>query len=951
MKKNFLLLFLMALLPLAGWAADLEDATIIVSDMYYGGDAPTVAKVQIGTVDLTVGTEYTVEAGKYYEDEACTELVEDDDFNPVPANKLAAGKYYYVKVIGVAPTYSGFKGGKFKVNKKPITIQVTLPTALKMTYDGKTYTNVAVPEGTTHTLKAGFSLATGEVYAKVIKGSLVMSNAATTANKKPNGDAITGKAPAAVKYSGLTADNYEITIEDGTVDIYQLSIVDGEGKLIDGVSVSSTGNTVTYNKTNQYPTFTATFNGKALTAEELAANFNLVLVSGSTMDAGTATFKVVAKENGNFAGEYAGLPAAGDVDTYKMTIKKAAAFIKAKKKSRVYDGTTTAVATNLYLGTDDVEWTGVFTGDAISGTPELHVSAAAKDAGEYTINITAPADWGNANYAVGIDNSGIYEITKKTLTIAAINKTVAYGSAAPTFTVDDVTITGALNATELTNLKKGISAKFIDGFNYASKGNGTYANVIEPTVDATKATEFKNYTWAESMTKATLTIGAAQILFAIKAASKFYGEADPDLSTSYIVSGATEGLLTNPVVERVAGENVGEYLMSFKTEATAKDGYEILYATTPVKFTVKRAQLTFTIPAQTIEKNATATALKKDNITVTGINNSDKAADLYTLAFNTGVTVSGGKATEDETVAKGILLTLTPAAQAKYEVIGDNKVVADPCISATGKLIVGAGTASALAFTSIDADYATIVAHAGETQSVTLKITPRNSREVPAGTVHKWAAQTWNAMVLPFEVSVADLSRALGYAIVNRVDAANTTEGNVQFKLEMDKIPANEPFCVKTSKALANDYVATFPYPVKIVAPASEYPSVDAGMGYKFVGAYKTMTITKENPTYSFLRGDIAKWARITNPSSTNTWEVVPFDAYIDLTGADASREITFTFQELDGSTTAIKAVEVSVESGNTVKEGWYNLSGMKLEGAPTQKGVYINNGKKVVIK
>jgi len=783
-----------------------------------------------------------------------------------------------------------------------------------------------------------------------------MSNAATTANKKPNGDDITGKYPAAVKYSGLTADNYEITIEDGTVDIYQLSIVDGEGKLIDGVSVSSTGNTVTYDKTSHSPTFTATFNGKALTAEELVANFYLV-PSGSTINAGTATFKIVANENGNFAGEYAGLESAGDLDTYKMTIKKAAAFVKAKKITRVYNGSTTETTADLYVNAStSLEWTGLFSGDEITGTPTLNVNTAAKDADEYNITITAPTGGWNIpydNYAVGIDNSGIYEITKKALTIAAKAKTVAYGSAEPTFTVDDVTITGAVDA-ELTNLKKGISAKFIDGFNYASKGNGTYENAIEPTVDATKATEFKNYTWAESMTKATLTIGAAQILFAIKAASKFYGEADPDLSTSYIVSGATEGLLTNPVVERVAGENVGEYLMSFKTEATAKDGYEILYATTPVKFEIKKAQLTFTIPAQTIAKNSTKDALKKDNITVTGIYNKADgaaAADLYTLDFNEGVTVSAGKATNDETVAKGILLTLTDAAKAKYEVIGDNRVVATPCISATGKLIVGAGTDYALELTSVDADYATIVAHAGETQNVTLKITPRNSREVPAGTVHKWAAQTWQTMVLPFEVSVADLSQALGYAIVNRVDAENTTEGNVQFKLEMDKIPANEPFCVKTSKAIADDYVATFPNAVKIVAPASEYPSVDAGMGYKFVGAYKTMTITKENPTYSFLRGDIAKWARITNPTSTNTWNVVPFDAYIDLTGADASREITFTFQELDGSTTAIKAVEASVESGNTVKEGWYNLSGMKLEGAPTQKGVYINNGKKVVIK
>lgn len=950
MKKNFLLLFLMALLPLAGWAADLHDATIIVSDIVYGG-TPTVVKVQIGAVELNAGVDYnTADFSKIYRDELCTDLVEDEDFKAIPASKLpASDDYYYVKIEGKAPTYSGFKGGKFKVNKKPITIQVKLPTALKMTYDGKTYTDVAVPAGTTHALKTGFELANSEVYADVIKGSLVMSNDATTANKKPNGDAITGKEPAAVKYSGLTADNYEITIEDGTVDIYQLSIVDNEGKLIKGVSVSSTGNTVTYNKENHDLTFTATFNDKALTAEELAANFDVELVSGSKMNAGTATFKIVAKASGNFAGEYAGLKSAGDLDTYKMTIKKAAAFVKAKKITRVYNGSTTKTTDDLYKdASTSLEWTGLFSGDEITGTPTLNVNTAAKDADEYNITITAPTGgWAipNDNYAVGIDNSGIYEITKAPLTITANNKTVAYGSAEPTFTVDDVTITGAINDAELASLKKGISAKFIDGFNYASKGNDTYPNVIEPTVDATKATEFKNYTWEEHMTNGTLTIGAAQILFAIKAADKFYGEDDPDLSTSYIVSGAIEGLKTYPVVGREEGEDVKNYLMSFKTEATAEDGYEILYATTPVYFTVKKAQLTFTMPAQNVDKGADAKALKKDNIKVDGIKNSDKPETLYDLKLVESTA-------DDATFDGGYAATLTDDAKKSYEIITD--ATTDPVktgTSITGKLIVGDGENYPLAFTSIDADYKTILAHAGETQKVTLRITPRNSREIPEGTVHKWAAQTWQTMVLPFEVSVADLSQALGYAIVNRVDVDKTEENNVQFKLEMDKIPANEPFCVKTSKALADDYVAKFPNKVKIVAPESEYPSVDAGKGYKFVGAYKKMTITAKNPTYSFLRGDIAKWARITKAGSTNEWEVVPFDAYIDLTGADASREITFTFQELDGSTTAIKAVEASVESGNTVKEGWYNLSGMKLEGAPTQKGVYINNGKKVVIK
>ncbi len=31
--------------------------------------------------------------------------------------------------------------------------------------------------------------------------------------------------------------------------------------------------------------------------------------------------------------------------------------------------------------------------------------------------------------------------------------------------------------------------------------------------------------------------------------------------------------------------------------------------------------------------------------------------------------------------------------------------------------------------------------------------------------------------------------------------------------------------------------------------------------------------------------------------------------------------------------------------------EGWFMLDGRKLPGKPTQKGVYINNGRKVVMK
>ena len=38
-------------------------------------------------------------------------------------------------------------------------------------------------------------------------------------------------------------------------------------------------------------------------------------------------------------------------------------------------------------------------------------------------------------------------------------------------------------------------------------------------------------------------------------------------------------------------------------------------------------------------------------------------------------------------------------------------------------------------------------------------------------------------------------------------------------------------------------------------------------------------------------------------------------------------------------------------DDGEDMSGNWYTLDGRKLQGKPTQKGVYISNGKKMVIK
>ena len=177
------------------------------------------------------------------------------------------------------------------------------------------------------------------------------------------------------------------------------------------------------------------------------------------------------------------------------------------------------------------------------------------------------------------------------------------------------------------------------------------------------------------------------------------------------------------------------------------------------------------------------------------------------------------------------------------------------------------------------------------------------------------------------------------------------------FKLKMSgTIEANTPFVVKTEDAIADvvDANGCIQFDgVTIKKPASEYPSVDAGMGYKFVGAYATKAVNKDLSYLRWLFGDGDKWQYVKSTSSA-VWNIVPFAGYIDLGEANVSSapEITFTMEEIDGTKTAIKAIDAETVSSNIDnRTGWYTIGGMKLQSAPTQKGIYINNGKKVVVK
>ena len=270
-------------------------------------------------------------------------------------------------------------------------------------------------------------------------------------------------------------------------------------------------------------------------------------------------------------------------------------------------------------------------------------------------------------------------------------------------------------------------------------------------------------------------------------------------------------------------------------------------------------------------------------------------------------------------------------------------------ITSAGDITLGLG----------DDDLQTITDYAGQNVNVTINFNKRNARTL-GGTTRPWKAEEWVVLTLPFEISVADLSQKLGYAIVNVIDPSRTeingTSSKFYGKLTMkggngnaEKLAANKPFLVKT----VGDITGSIDFgSQEIVAPSDL--SVDAGLGAKFTGTYTTKEVSKtDEAKIWFMLSGFQNWAYVgTNASAT--WNIVPLEGFIDMKNASSEvNNIKFFFEEEDGTVTAIESVnaEGANSAASAAAEGWYTINGVKLEAKPTQKGIYIFNGKKVAIQ
>lgn len=215
----------------------------------------------------------------------------------------------------------------------------------------------------------------------------------------------------------------------------------------------------------------------------------------------------------------------------------------------------------------------------------------------------------------------------------------------------------------------------------------------------------------------------------------------------------------------------------------------------------------------------------------------------------------------------------------------------------------------------------------------------------------------WNTICLPFDVTIAG-SPLDGAGVDVRTLSSSSWEGGV-LKLtftpkgSVTTMEAGKPYLIKWTPG--DNLTGDLTFTNKLIKGTPNHVSTDY---VTFVGTYSPNVIynsgtyqtelymesnntLKYSKTEGFKVNSCRGYFRLENLLYADEKGIHHFG---DIIGGGA-REIVLDFGDDDNTTGIIEA------GANSQLSTWYTLDGRRLQGKPTTKGVYINNGKKVIIK
>ena len=913
---------LMALLPLAAWANDPTPKAVTIQcaniEFTYGdNDIPN---------NNTMATADMIGVVSNPQDATLDQIRAALKFQRIGNTSKDANELGYTYRLVQNPDYVANEvvvtitggNGTLYINKRNASISVgdktiDYNTALDLSAVTKTLTGFLTGEAPTVTL----------------------SNTATSTNAGTYADALVAEIDPAWTKAG----NYNVTNTSGTLTIDPLPVNNSKFS-----AALASQDAIVYDGEAQKPNLTVTYDGVTLTKDDgytviWENNTNAALKTAAS--APTATVKLT-----NY---YTSTKATLATKTVKFTIEQksindetVSAFVKPSYRNHQYTGEAISIA-NGWITVKDGDASLIrntdFERTAIVNNTNVPLSTATDDEKPY-VEIQ-----GIGNYK---DTRRLYfNITKAPLTIAAVNANKDFGTADPVFTA---TYTGLKDVDMATPGSNTPAEGVLSAVVTLTRAQDDTDNPGEHDIIVGPA-DLTAQNYEITKTNGVLTIGPATITVTpVAGQTKVYGESDPDEFTYNVTPANLASKITSLTLKRANAdnENVGTYELSLD-ECEVVPGYDVV-VTAGVNFEITAAPLKITADNFVIAKDGD---MPEFTCTITGLTNGDDVDDVYTgtpsLNCATDVSTTAGEFAITPSAGSFVLSSTNYAVQYVAGVL----------------TITGNGMDLTLGF---DADAADKIASADGNEHVNVKLGNQ-----------PLAAKRWHAFVLPFETSAAELVAMLGkYVVVNTLKSSSITNGveSVKFGLVMDEIPAGTPFLIKpaegtnwntnkfenktieetitgtTAAGSGAQFLGTYDAD-KSIRWGYNWETGLADPGYVYVEGNPSANLNNEYAKSKFrwmdpTRGTVEEGGAWATPVSSAK-SLSPMQAFLKLSETATGARIFV--EDFENGTTSIKSLDADEIDGLKVAEGWYTINGIKLQSMPTEKGIYINNGKKVVIK
>lgn len=219
-------------------------------------------------------------------------------------------------------------------------------------------------------------------------------------------------------------------------------------------------------------------------------------------------------------------------------------------------------------------------------------------------------------------------------------------------------------------------------------------------------------------------------------------------------------------------------------------------------------------------------------------------------------------------------------------------------------------------------------------------------------TINESRLGKFQAWFVPFEYTITpeDAENFQFYKfnmIARSENAADKIEIHLLKAKPGDVMYANKPYVYKPRKVVENYEFTTNSATLKAKKEDSRLHVETAENEYDFYGTYDVKSPTLDDPFYYVnINGDLS-WG-----NDGSKVKVGAFRWIIRVKPKELDEDDYYVrgivFSEEDGNeATGIN----SIDNAQLAIDNYYDMNGRKLDKKPTQKGVYINNGRKIIIK